>query len=114
MEIVLIELLLWVGLIFFFWALRDGLSHVDAETESQGGGGAIVSQNAVALCFDRPDKVSDPIGRYRDVPIYRYAVISGKKYQFEHILPWESFSMMLPEERCLAPGLVYGRDDNAS
>lgn len=109
MEVILIELLLWAGLIFFFWALRDGLTHVESELDSQGAGAGIVVTPMSIVSFDRADTVSEPIGRYRDAPIYRYAFIGGKKYQFAHVLPWESPSTLQPDERCLAPGLVYAR-----
>ena len=109
MEIILIELLLWAGLIFFFWALRDGLNHVDSELESQGAGGGYPSPATSVVSFDRPEEVSEPIGRYRDTPIYRFAVIAGKKYQFAHVLPWETLSALQADECCLAPGLVYAR-----
>lgn len=109
MEVILIELLLWAGLIFFFWALRDGLSQVDSELESKGQGGGIVSIPMSLTGFDRAEKVSEPIGRYRDAAIYRYAVIGGKNYQFAHILPYESLLTLHADERCLSPGLVYVR-----
>ena len=111
MEIILIELLLWAGLIFFFWALRDGLNHVESELESLGSDGGIMSNRAFIVSFDRAETVSEPIGRYRDAPIYRYAVIDGKNYQFAHILPGESLLTLPGEERCLAPGLVYARTE---
>lgn len=109
MEIILIELLLWAGLIFFFWALRDGLNHVESEMEAQGQGNGLISVTMSVFSFDKAETVSEQIGRYRDAPIYRYAVISGKNYQFAHILLYESFSALQAEERCLAPGLVYSR-----
>ena len=109
MEIILIELLLWAGLIFFFWALRDGLSQVDSEPEMPGAGGGILSTNTSVISFDRPETVSEPIGSYRDKPIYRYAIIEGRRYEFAHVLPWDSLSVLEADERCIAPGLVYFR-----
>lgn len=105
MEIVLIEVLLWAGLIFFFWALRDGQKQAEVEEEKQN----LSLEEAITILpsFDRPDKLSEPIGRYRDAQIFRFAVIDGKSYQFQHILPWESFSFLVAGERCIAPGLVY-------
>jgi hypothetical protein len=110
-EIILIELLLWAGLIFFFWALKDGLNHVESELESQGLGAGINATPASASNFDRAEKVSEPIGRYCDAPIYRYAVIGGKNYQFVHILPSGLLSTLDAGERCLAPGLVYSQSE---
>ncbi len=109
MEIILIELLLWAGLVFFFWALRDGLNHVEAELDARRGEEADVRFTMSIINFDRAEDVREQIGRYRDAPIYRFATISGRIYQFAHILPCESFSLLQADERCLAPGLVYTR-----
>jgi len=108
-EVILIELLLWAGLVFFFWALRDGLNHVESELEAQHGSQENISITVAVIHFDRAEEVCEPIGRYRDAPIYRFAVIGGRSYQFAHILPYESFSFLQADERCLAPGLVYTR-----
>lgn len=107
MEIILIELLLWAGLIFFFWALRDGLNQVETDLEAQNQEPPTLLAVDIAARYDRADRLSEPIGRYRDAQIYRIAVIEGKAYQFQHILPWESFTSLLAGERCIAPGLVY-------
>ncbi len=104
-EIILIELLLWAGLIFFFWALRDGLNQAEAELEGQER--PLEHGISILPSFDRPDRLTEPIGRYRDAQIYRIAFFEGKAYQFQHILPWESFSFLMTGERCIAPGLVY-------
>jgi len=108
-EIFLIELLLWAGLVFFFWALRDGLDHVESELDAQRRSQESVSFTISVINFDRAEEVREPMGRYRDAPIYRFAIIHGKNYQFAHILPDESLSLLQAEERCLAPGLVYTR-----
>ena len=107
MEIILIEVLLWAGLIFFFWALRDGLNQAEAETEGLGQPAAVPHYLAPEACFARPEKLSEPIGKYRDTQIYRVAVIDGRSYQFQHILPWQSLAFLVAGERCIAPGLVY-------
>lgn len=109
MEVILIELLLWAGLVFFFWALRDGLNHVESELEAQRHSRDKLSVTVAVINFDRAEEVREPIGRYRDALIYRFAIISGRRYQFAHILPYESFSFLQADERCLAPGLVYTR-----
>jgi hypothetical protein len=107
LEIILIELLLWAGLIFFFWALRDGLNQVEADLAAKNQRKPASEVANSPAYFDRPDQLSEPIGRYRDTQIYRIAVIEGKPYHFQHILPWGSFSSLLAGERCIAPGLVY-------
>lgn len=57
--------------------------------------------------FVDPDHVSEPMGNYKGVQIYRYAVIGGVKFQFEHIFPSEGVVKIEKGARCLAPGLVY-------
>ena len=106
-EIILIEVLLWAGLIFFFWALRDGLNRIESELDARPSGARLLQARQSRTRFDQADKVSEPMGRYRDALIYRFAVIDGRRYQFMHILPWESLAALQAEERCLAPGLVY-------
>lgn len=114
MDIILIELLLWAGLIFFFWALRDGLSHVESDIEALGFNGQQIPTSLQHVRFERPDKVIETIGRYKDAQIYHYAIISGKPYQFDYILPAEDLMALRDDQRCLAPGLVYVRCNGES
>jgi hypothetical protein len=109
MDLVLIELVLWAGLLFFFWALKEGLSHVESDIDSLGlmSNARQIASAAERLSFYRPDHVEEPIGSYRDAQIYRYAVIQGRVYQFDRILLPESAMTVDAEERCVAPGLVY-------
>jgi hypothetical protein len=109
MDLVLIELVLWIGLLFFFWALKEGLSHVETDIEALGlaTNTRRRAQGRGKLQFYRPERVADPIGSYRDTQIYRYAVIQGRTYQFDRICPADSGMLLDPEERCVAPGLVY-------
>lgn len=109
MDLVLIELVCWGGLLFFFWALKDGLGRVESDIESYG-----LFQNVHALSlaqqrsrYYRPDSVMEPIGTYRGEPIYRYVVIGGRTYQFDRVSPPEIPGQLESEERCVAPGLVY-------
>lgn len=109
MDLVLIELVLWVGLLFFFWALKEGLGHVESDIESLG-----LLQNARQSFqrnglrqFVRPERVAEVIGSYRDAQIYRYAVIHGRVYQFDRVCPPESSMGLSEEERWVEPGLVY-------
>jgi hypothetical protein len=112
-EVILIEVLLWAGLIFFFWALRDGLNRIESELEAQTALGATPDSRPPGTQFDRADKLSEPIGRYRDALIYRFAIIDGLRYQFMHVLPSESLPSPQTGQRCLAPGLVYSRCEEA-
>jgi hypothetical protein len=110
MDVLLLELILWAGLLFLFWALKDGLGKVESDMESLG---LLTPQAATARArYVRPEKVTEPIGSYQNEPIYRYAYIEGRRYQFDRAaIPNEVFK---EEERCMAPGLVYVRCDNNS
>lgn len=112
MDVLLIELLLWAGLLFLFWALKDGLGKVESDMESLGLLSPQGARAAGGSGYARPEKLTEPIGRYQDEPIYRYACIEGRQYQFDRAaVPNEVFN---EEERCMAPGLVYVRCDNNS
>ena len=112
MDLIAIELVLWAALIFFFWVLKDGLGNVEDDIEALG----FNSQRRLSIAskhfsYDRPERVMEAIGNYMDSQIYRYVVIAGENYQFDHI--YSSESAIQPEEgqRCLEPGLVYVRCD---
>jgi len=109
MEIILIELILWAGLLFFFWALKDGLGSVESDIESTGaspdGGHMLNRQQSVR--HSRPQRVDQPIGSFRGQPIYRFAVFDGRTYQFDHVWPAENGLRLGANERSVAPGIVY-------
>lgn len=108
MDIVLLELILWVGLLFFFWALKEGLGRVEADIESLGVANARQAYVAGSTTgIWRPEKVAERIGTYRDMPIFRYVMIQGRSYQFDRVCPPECRSDVDQEERYVAPGLVY-------
>ncbi|HEY8609477.1 MAG TPA: hypothetical protein VIM12_20365 [Noviherbaspirillum sp.] len=107
MDLVLLELILWVGLLFFFWALKEGLGRVEADIESLGVANARRTFRSGASDFCRPDQVADQIGTYRDMPIFRYVMIQGRAYQFDRVCLPECRDEVDKDERCVAPGLVY-------
>lgn len=109
MDLVLIELVLWAGLIFLFWALKDGLGHVESDIESLGllQNGRDSIQHGGPRQFDRPERLEEPIGTYRDAHIYRYAIILGQLYQFDRICQPENAMTLEAEERWVEPGIVY-------
>ncbi|GIZ51204.1 hypothetical protein [Noviherbaspirillum aridicola] len=108
MDLVLLELILWVGLLFFFWALKEGLGRVEADIESLGVANARRAYIAgSAASAWHPEKVAEPIGTYRDMPIFRYVMIQGRSYQFDRVCPPECREDVDQEERYVAPGLVY-------
>jgi len=108
MDLVLIELVLWAGLLFFFWALKEGLGHIESDIESLG-----VLQNTRNVVlrgpkqFDRAERMEEPIGSYQDGHIYRFAIIHGQWYQFDRVCPPGSSLAPIAEERWIAPGIVY-------
>jgi hypothetical protein len=109
MDLILIELVLWGGLLFFFWALKDGLGSVESEIESAGllNARGLASEAAVREVFAQAENLREPIGSYDGAQIHRYAVIDGQSYQFDRICPNPKEMRFESEERCLAPGLVY-------
>ncbi|MEN3365612.1 MAG: hypothetical protein V7606_2886 [Burkholderiales bacterium] len=112
MDVLLIELLLWCGLLFLFWALKDGLGQVESEMESFGLlGSPQVAGAAGRARYVHPEKLTEPIGSYKDAPIYRYATIDGRRYQFDRVTPAIASEVLNEEERCMEPGLVYVRCD---
>jgi hypothetical protein len=108
MEVILLELFLWAGLIFFFWALKDGLGNVEDDIENLGLlNSRRLTSASQAPIYDCPEKVLDVIGSYKDRPIFRYAVIQGLYYRFDHIYTPGIPVRVDKGARCLAPGLVY-------
>ena len=109
MDFVFLELLCWGGLIFFFWALKDGLGRVESDIEAMGvfPGMKQAVQFAARPHFVQPERVVDPIGNYQGTVIHRYAMIEGRTYQFDRICPPESAMKLDADERFIVPGLVY-------
>lgn len=111
MDVVLVELILWVGLAFFIWALRDNLGNVEAEIEAaQALKSREIAARAVARRFVNPEQVEDPIGAYRGATIHGRMVFQGRSYRFDHICPPEDGVRLQPGECYVAPGLVYVRE----
>jgi hypothetical protein len=109
MDLLVIELVLWGGLFFLFWALKDGLGRVESDLESMGllNGSQLITDFGEQTRYINPERLTEPIGSYRDKPIYRYAVIDGSDFQFDHVRPLGSCGGLREHERCIAPGLVY-------
>ena len=110
MEIILIELLLWAGLIFFFWALQDGLGDVESDLEMLRCNAP--GSSSPRLRYDRPERVSEAIGIYQGAQIYRYATFAGENYVYDHVLPAPAAITLEGDQRCVEPGLVYVRCEN--
>lgn len=114
MDVLLIELVLWGGLLFFFWALKDGLGHVESDMESLGllNTARKHADATKRLGYVQPDKLAEPIGCYAGTPIYRYAYIDGWCFQFDHVRPLDAKGLLNEGELCVEPGLVYVRCNN--
>jgi len=111
MDFGLIELVLWGGLVFFFWALKDGLTHIESDIGSPElaedknfPGKHQPAHLKQCVC---PEHLLELIGSYLDAPIYRYAFIDGRKYQFDRICVPENIARLDRDERWVTPGLVY-------
>ncbi len=105
MEILLIEVILWGGLAVLFWMLKDKLDGVESEIDPDLLK-AVPSQR-IPVHFDRAEQLTEPIGTYRDMPIYRHARIAGRDYEFSHVCPLETGVTLTVGQRYLDPGLVY-------
>ena len=101
----LLELVLWAGLICFLWVMKDSLGKIESELEKSAaqknpaGADRTVGQAS-------PDQLSDPIGTLGDATIYRFAVIDGKTYEFDYVSAGMKAGLK-PNERCIPPGLIY-------
>jgi hypothetical protein len=108
MEVVMIELVLWAGLIFFLWVLKDSLSKLESDIEqSDGARKAPPSGNGHKLARAATQILAEPIGSYDGAPIFRYAIIDGKTYCFDHVCLCNAGAALAPDQRCLEPGLLY-------
>jgi|GEM_PF-739665 len=107
MDFALLELILWIGLVFFFWALKDNLGHVESDIDAA----AVLKRGKAGhmnhSLFVNPDQVIEPIGCYQECQIYRFAIVNGTTYRFDHILPAGTVPLVGEDRCCLAPGLVY-------
>ena len=104
MDIVLIELVLWAGLIFFLWVLKDTLGKFESDIDRVA---ANKSEAASRPGLVQPDRLYEPIGSYGGTTIFRFAVIDGKQYEFDYASSEGPGLNLSPDQRFIAPGLVY-------
>jgi hypothetical protein len=104
MDIVLIELVLWAGLIFFLWVLKDTLGNFESEIDRAAPSKAGASRKPGAA---RPERLYDPIGSYGGTTIFRYAVIDGETYEFDYASGGGPDISLRPNQRYVSPGLIY-------
>lgn len=106
MEMVAIELLLWLGFALLIWVLKDSLDQLESELHEYQFPAA--AHRAVRR--DRivtPQHLIEPIGHYLDHMIYRYAIIDGRHYCFDHVCPAGMPLCLNDKQRWISPGLVY-------
>ena len=111
MDIVLLELVLWAGLICFLWVMKDSLGKIESELERTAAQKA-AGRDLHGKDTGQADRLYDPIGRLGDATIYRIAVIDGQTYEFDHVATSRDASLPA-NQRWLPPGLVYSRSDDA-
>ncbi|SNS77263.1 hypothetical protein SAMN06265795_106126 [Noviherbaspirillum humi] len=110
MDLLWIELILWAAMLVLLWAMKDGLGRIESEIQASGPAGRNLRSNwAEAPAFVQATDLEEQIGILGDAPIYRYAVINGECYQFDHVLPARPSAVLRADQRCIAPGLVYVR-----
>jgi hypothetical protein len=112
MDIVLLELVLWAGLICFLWVMKDSLGKIESELEKSAAQKAAGSVLNSEITF-HADRLSDPIGRLGDATIYRFAIIDGQTYEFDYVAAGKDIRLAA-NQRCLPPGLVYILRDDAN
>lgn len=101
-----VELLLCLSLVLIVWAIKDSLQRLASELESEEREPFAPSRISPQR-FATPQNLFEPIGRYLDQTIYRYAVIDGRHYRFEHVCPASQPMLLQASQRWIAPGLVY-------
>ena len=106
MELAALELLLWLGFALLIWALKDSLQRMETEfREFQVS--AAADRPARRELIATPQNLIEPMGWYLDRQIYRYAIIDGRHYRFDHISPAGMRFTLNEHQRWVAPGLVY-------
>ncbi len=106
MDLVTIEILLWLGFALMLWALKDSLQ--DIESQIRDFHTPLSAHGAVRReLIATPQNLLEPMGRYLDQMIYRYAVIDGRHYCFDHVCPASMPVRLKDNQRWIAPGLVY-------
>ena len=106
MELVAIDLILWLGFGLLIWVLKDGLQNIDNDLRNyrmHRTGQHGIQRAGTAT----PQRLMEPIGHYLDQLIYGYAIIDGRHYRFDHVCPKELATRLPDTQRWIAPGLVY-------
>ena len=107
MELFFIELMLWAGLVGFFWVMKNQLNQIESEIDKM----RILPQSSSTTLddhsYDKADSLSQEIGSYLDCPIHQLASIGGQLYRFDYVFPEGRLTDLRSDQRCVKPGLVY-------
>jgi hypothetical protein len=106
MELIAIDLILWLGFGLLLWALKDSFKNIQSDLRHYR---QPLRPRAELKCdaIVTPQRLIDPIGQYLDQPIYRHAIIDGRHYRFDHVCSKEMVTRLTETQRWIAPGLVY-------
>ncbi len=104
MNLMVIEVLLWIGFGLILWAMRDSLMQLESELRAHS---AARRPPIVAHRPCVPQQLIAPIGQYSGRPIHDYALIDGRHYRFSYVCPADIATRLACNERWLAPGLIY-------
>ncbi len=103
MELLIIEVLLWIGFVFLLWAMRESLIRIEHDIEFRQPDATAPARPGPC----QPQSLTDPIGQYHGQIIHEYAVIDGRQYRFDHVCPTPKRGSLPDDARWIAPGLVY-------
>lgn len=106
MELLIIEILLWIGFGFLLWAMHQSLMQIEEEVEDRTTR-CTVSPVSPEAPFRQPQLLIDPIGQYHGQTIHDYAIIDGRRYRFDHVCQQAGAKRLPSGQRWVAPGLVY-------
>lgn len=106
MELLIIEILLWIGFGFLLWAMHESLMQIEEEVEGRTPRFTVGPLSQEVL-YRQPQLLIDPIGQYRGQTIHDYAIIDGRRYRFDHVCQQAGARRLPGGQRWVAPGLVY-------
>lgn len=107
MNVLLIELVLWSGLLAFIWALRERPGKVEADIETSNGARRHPRVPKPKGKMAIPDQRRELIGRYQNHDIYRFIVVQGEAHGFDRVCPPSTKSTACVDELYVRPGLIY-------
>ena len=106
MELMAIDLILWLGFGVLLWVLKDSFKNIQTDLRNHRQP-LRPRAEAKPTSIATPQRLIDPIGQYLDRPIHRYAIIDGRHYRFDHVCSKEMAIRLTETQRWIAPGLEY-------